>query len=92
MERVHASRACVCLHCFQVILDKYTHPWEHDLAELFEAVFISPHASRATRRYAEAVHTALVEKLGYTDDPTRLPLLHYDVTKTSNPFTHMPAS
>ena len=68
----------------EVIVDKKDRPWEPDLPEMIEAVFVSPWASEPAMAYARAVRDALVRLLQV--EPQRLPLLSYDHTATSEPF------
>lgn len=69
----------------EIIIDRARYPWEPDLADMLEAVIIAPTASALAKRYARAVHHAILEKIGVDD--ARLPLLYYDVRKRANPFT-----
>ena len=68
----------------EVIIDKWHSPWEPDLKDMIEAVFISPWASSEAEAYGRAVQRALVQLLGV--DSVMLPLVTYDHTATSDPF------
>ena len=61
----------------ELILDTWDMPWEPELAEMIDAVFVEAGASAASAAWARAAHAALVELLA-PDEPTRVPLLTYD--------------
>ena len=61
----------------EIIIDKWRDPWEPELQQMIEAVFVAPMASMSSMAYARAVHNAVVERLGF-----RVPLLFYDASCT----------
>ena len=78
-----ASFAAVGGFYNEIIIDKWRDPWEPELQQMIEAVFVAPMASMSSMAYARAVHNAVVERLGF-----RVPLLFYDASCTDgNPFT-----
>ena len=70
----------------EIVLDRYRMPWEGELHQIIEAVIAHPHASLKARRYADAVHAALLRRMGIVDE-AKLPLLHYDPSRTRSPFS-----
>ena len=60
----------------EIVLDRFRHPWEPDLADMIEAVIIAPGAS-APARVRTSRARCLLHKIGA--DASLLPLLYYDV-------------
>ena len=69
----------------EVVLDKWRHHWEPELAELVDAVFVSPRASEAALELAHAVHAAINRRLAAS-----VPLLSYDAEALAEPFQALP--
>ena len=60
-----ASFAAVGGFYNEIIIDKWRDPWEPELEQMIEAVFVAPMASMSSMAYARAVHDAVVERLGF---------------------------
>ena len=70
----------------EILLDRRPFKaWEPELSELIEAVFTVPSASVAAQNFARAAHLALTDKLGAHG--LAVPLLSYNFSAASNPFT-----
>ena len=70
----------------EVVLDIWEQPWEDELAEMIEGVFIDAHADVNARGWAVAAHRALVRTLA-DGDASRVPLLLYKrVPRWAEPF------
>jgi len=61
----------------EVVMDKWEHPWEPELAELIEAVFIPHGASPSVLQMAREEHADIVDRIA-RDNPGRVPLLWYN--------------
>ena len=68
----------------EIVLDRFRHPWEPDLADMIEAVIIAPGASaRKGVRTSRARCSAPQDRA----DASLLPLLYYDVMERHAPFS-----
>jgi hypothetical protein len=73
----------------ELVLDKWSRPWEDELSTMIEGVFVLPSSSMAVKAYAAAVHKALLAKLKV--DANAVPFVLYDASATEAPFTEIRA-
>ena len=76
----------------EVVFDCYTHPWEKDLKDIIQAVFIQSGATPKSKAYGRVVHQKLVEFLasqGVAEDAMP-PLLEYSALSVHNAFSMVP--
>jgi hypothetical protein len=71
----------------QVVLDKWRQPWDPDIREMVDAVYIAPGASTAAKVFTHLVHQALLARLNATVD--ELPFLTYDHRAEENAFVQI---
>ena len=73
----------------ELVLDKWTRPWEDELSTMIDGVFVVPTASMAVKAYAAAVHKSLLTRLKV--DATAVPFVLYDASAAEAPFTEIRA-
>jgi len=69
----------------EIVFDKWDQPWEADLPQLIDAVYMLPRASETVRQFARAFHRALLQRVNLTAD--QLPLLLYNASNVPAPFS-----
>ena len=69
----------------EVVLDAYTMPWEPDLGSIVEAVFVQARGFPGSTENGRKLHQSVL--LATNKTATEIPLLQYDPSKQSNPFT-----
>ena len=76
----------------EVLFDIWEQPWEPDLPNIVEAVFIAYDAEPAAILWARASHAAIVELVA-PGSPSRVPLLFYNMSdQVGRPFWPMDSS
>ena len=72
----------------EIILDAWREPWEPDLNELIEAVFLRSDFSAEDVAVAVRTQQEILAKLGIATEhkDEMLPLITYDPERTSAPF------
>ena len=71
----------------ELLFDSWTQPWEPDLAQMVEAVFVQKRGTSGSKEHGRLVHRKLLQRIGASTDD--LPLVEYDTAAEVGgvPFT-----
>jgi hypothetical protein len=68
----------------ELLFDIWDQPWDPDLADMVEAVFVQKRGTQGSKEYARLVHHKLLQRIGARASP---PLVEYDPSADRNPFS-----
>ena len=71
----------------ELVFDAHTMPWEDDLMDMVEAVFVQARGTPGATENGRQLHRSVLQFTGKS--VAEIPLLRYDPSKEMNPFTQI---